>query len=111
MVLLNEGANREAQDKDRESVLMKAAYSGKKEVVALLLDKGANRDTQDNEGKTAADHAQSGAIRDMITNRPVAKAFLQLKNNNNSYTSLLSGEIQREIAAYTQGSNCFASQK
>ena len=57
-LLIEAGANREAQSNNRSTALIGAARSGEKEVVQLLIEAGANQEARDNDGKTAIDWAR-----------------------------------------------------
>ena len=56
-LLINSGADIDAQDKKRWTPLMIAAMNGNFEVVKTLTKGGANKGIEDIEGKTARDHA------------------------------------------------------
>ena len=51
-VLLDNGANREARDRDGETPLAYAARFGSHRICSLLIEKGANVDTRDEDGTT-----------------------------------------------------------
>jgi len=52
-LLLDPGADVDAQAEGRVTALMRATWSGHEVVVRLLLDRGADVDAQHNEGVTA----------------------------------------------------------
>lgn len=55
--LLQSGADVDARDKSGETALMKAARTGKVEIIAKLLDAGAQPQLQNDQSQTAADIA------------------------------------------------------
>jgi len=63
-LLIERGADLNAQISDGQSVLATAAYRGHQSVVALLLEKGADTSIRNNQGLTAAElankHYQTG---------------------------------------------------
>ena len=65
-LLLEKGANTEAQDGDGNTPLIEAARSGHKAVVSLLLEHGANSDVTNLEGYTAYDCAKKTSIWDLL---------------------------------------------
>ncbi len=62
-MLLDKGAALDPKDDRGRTALMTAASLGHDEVVDLLLKRGANAALRDNTGKSAADLAQSDALR------------------------------------------------
>ncbi|TAL37809.1 MAG: ankyrin repeat domain-containing protein [Alphaproteobacteria bacterium] len=57
-LLLERGANIDAQDKAGDTPLMNSVYDSRREALEELLKRGANRDIQNNKGLTAADIAR-----------------------------------------------------
>ena len=60
-LLLDRGANLEAQDRDGRTAFMFAAWGGQTETAALLLDRGANIEAQDQGSLTAPFAIRSGS--------------------------------------------------
>lgn len=56
-LLIDRGADIDAQDSNRWTPLMIAAMQGNIEVVKVLTREGANKGIEDIEGKTAREHA------------------------------------------------------
>lgn len=56
-LLLEKGAQVNAQDEKGKTALMRAAFAGDTEAVRLLLEKGAQVNVQDSAGDTALMHA------------------------------------------------------
>lgn len=65
-VLLQYGASINAQNKSGFTPLMLAARNGRYSTVALLLRHGASKNVRDYSGRTAAQHASTPAIRQLL---------------------------------------------
>ena len=66
-LLLDRGANIEAENNIGWTVLIHAALNGNTETVRLLLDKGADIEAKDNYGKTALTHAAYWGRTEIVT--------------------------------------------
>jgi ankyrin repeat protein len=72
--LLKSGANVDAGDKSGETALMKAARTGKVEIITALLDRGAQPQLKNDQSQTSADIARAmghkKAIEALLGKRP-----------------------------------------
>ncbi|WP_419247185.1 ankyrin repeat domain-containing protein [Wolbachia endosymbiont of Rhagoletis indifferens] len=79
---LNDGADVNAKNDNKEAILHMASLRGMTNIVKLLLENGADINIQDNLGRTALHYAASANNADMVEFLLKAGAKANIKNNN-----------------------------